>query len=298
VGNERLLGIEQVEWDCQLTRGTDLEVYRLHPQVFSREKIKKLGSLFGLSGEPENIPADFAEAPGIWIREPDQKNPRMKWRCVYWSQKSGEISYASGDDGYRYDGQTRRLGMHDVPDEKAAVRRAVELTQSLGVDTNRLAQGASGSLKHSFRLNTVRHRPRGATNIEEVIQSRTVLFRQKVAGGGIISIGGVGQFETTFISEGVVSSVSWNLPNLTPVKKLAVKTRTELEHDLRIGNNWTHCVARPKNVKVTGVDVRYPLVNPVVEGSLVYPYYMLTLRFGPSGEEKECDVFMPASSHN
>jgi hypothetical protein len=75
---------------------------------------------------------------------------------------------------------------------------------------------------------------------------RTITFWQKVANGEIVSTGGIGQVEVSFVTQGQIAELRWNLPSLTCTKKVKAKTKPILERDLLRGNAWMHALVQPK----------------------------------------------------
>lgn len=107
--------IKSVTWQASEPPKANLVIYAVQPKAFRPELLKSLAEFLGVHGEVQNMPASMVvDAPGYWIKEPNPTN-HSSWKSVVFSERSGSISFGSGEDNHKWDLKNHRPLAEGVP---------------------------------------------------------------------------------------------------------------------------------------------------------------------------------------
>lgn len=275
VGQPMSSGFKNVVWNTGEPPQTSLFIYAVTPPKYDETLLKRFAEALSVKGIPERMPGDFIGAPGFWIREFNPTN-RLTWKSVYFSQVSGQLGYASGEDNHRWDIKNHRPNAAGVPTAKEALGKILALLPILGFSTNDLEHNTNGTLRWSTDVDETGYTDRRDGKRKRYIRQMNVTLWQRVpAGGSTLSIGSGGSLRAGFMSEGKLAELEVLFRHLQRADSQKGRTADEVSRILRRGAGRTFRELLPDSITVTNCAVVYPQGNVTFKQTHVWPFYAI-----------------------
>jgi hypothetical protein len=293
VGQQLPSPIRKVVWRANEPWNSNAAVYAVESPKYEAGRLKLLASMFNMRGEPEQIPLDFAHAPGMWIKEKNATNSLL-YRSVAFSFRTGYLVYDSADSGYRWDVAKHIPAVNGVPKPHDARDRALRLLENIGIGKEQLERDEAGAVHWSYTTDGTTYTDRKDGTRKRAVYRCNVMFWQRVPGGGkTLSIGSGGVAQVGFASGGEVSHMQVLLRSLKPVGEAKALTKENIVTALKGGRGWTWRETIGDSVTVTNCSVVYPQGNLSHHQSYVWPFYGLSGYFTEAGETNALTVYVP-----
>lgn len=296
-GESLSLPIKSVKWLAEEPPQTNLFIYAVQPKKFSPDFLKSLADFLGVHGEEGKMPANMVlDAPGYWIKEPNPTN-KSSWKSVAISERSGSITFGSGEDNHRWDLKNHQPLANGVPDEHEALQRTLALLPILGITTNDLEHLPDGSLKYTSNTEGTWYNDR-QDNLQRkrYIRQINIQLWQKIQdGASVLSIGGGGMLRAGYISEGHLAELEMTFRDVKPVGKASPKTAKELMAMLKRGEGRSFHSSIPASLTITNCTVVYPQANSATRQDLLWPFYSLSAVAIEDGETNSLFIYEPLS---
>jgi len=297
VGESLPYPIKSAKWVANEPPKTNLFVYAIQPKSFRPEFLKLLAESLGVQGNVQQMPASMIlDAPGYWIREPNGTN-KSSWKSVAFSQRSGSITFTSGEDNHKWDLKTHKPLAHGVPDEKEALQRTLALLPVLGITTNDLEHMPDGKLKYASDTEGTWYNDRYDNwTRKRYIRQINIQFWQKIQdGASVLSIGGGGMLRVGYISEGRLAELEMTFRQVRPVGSASPKTSKELAKMLQSGKGRTFRQYIPESLTITNCTLVYPEANSYTKQDFLWPFYALDAVAVEEGETNGFRIYEPLS---
>lgn len=287
--------IKSVKWLAEEPSQTNLFIYAVQPKKFSPEFLKSLADFLGVHGDAGKMPANMVlDAPGYWIKEPNPTN-KSSWKSVAFSERSGSITFGSGEDNHKWDLKNHQPLAHGVPDEKDALQRTLALLPILGITTNDLEHLPDGHLKYASNTEGTWYNDRH-DNLQRkrYIRQINIQLWQKIQDGApVLSIGGGGMLRAGYISEGHLAELEMTFRNVKFVGSASPKTSKELIRMLKRGEGRSFHGDIPDNVTITNCSLIYPEANSATKQDFLWPFYSLDAVTVTASETNSFKIYEP-----
>lgn len=284
--------IPRISWKAGDPSPTNATVYAVAPPTYDAGRLTLLGNLFGVKGQPEQIPLDFAHAPGMWIVEKNATNAQM-YRSVAFSFRTGYLLYDSADSGYRWDLTNHVPRVHGVPTPAEARDKALRLIETLGIRKDQLEHDESG-VRWSYTTDGTTYTDKKDGTRKRAVYRCNIMFWQGVPRGAkTLSVGSGGIAQVGFISGGEVSNIQILLRSLKPVGESSALTKDAIIKSLKAGRAWTWKETVSDSFTVTNCGVVYPQGNLSYHQNYVWPFYSVAGFFVEDGETNGLTVYVP-----
>lgn len=286
--------IKTVQWEASEPPRTNLLVYAVQPAVYQPKVFSSLAEQLGIRGEAQRMPATMLDAPGYWIKEANPTN-HLRWKSVWFSERSGSIGYSSGEDNHKWDVKNHKPLAEGVPDEKDALQRTLALLPALGISTNDLEHLATGQLRYSCNTEGTWYNDRHDDwKRKRYVRQFNIEFWQKIQdGASVLSIGGGGMLRVGYVSGGRLAEVDVTFRKIKPVGDALPKSSGELIEMLRLGHARSFQVSIPKRLAVTQCSLVYPQANSSTEQDVLWPCYSLKANSLEKGETNSFYIYVP-----
>lgn len=287
--------VKSVKWQANEPPQTNLCVYAVKPTIYRQEFLESLAQFLGVHGEAHQMPPSMIlDAPGYWIREPNGTN-KSSWKSVAFSERSGSITFTSGEDNHKWDLKAHKPLAHGVPDETEALRRALALLPTLGITTNDLEHLPDGSLRYACNTEGTWYNDRYDNWARKrYIRQINVEFWQKIQeGASVLSIGSGGMLRVGFISEGHFAELEMTFRNGKPVGSARPKTSRELIQMLKRGEGQSFHSEILTSLTITNCTLVYPEANSATKQDYLWPFYALSAISVENGETNSLFIYEP-----
>ena len=292
VGRPLASGFKRVVWSASEPRRSNLVVYAVRPPKYDEAVLRRLAATFSVKGDIELMPADFIGAPGYWIRQFIGSNS-LRWKCVDFSQLTGRIGYASGEDNHRWNIKEHKPLAGDVPNAGEALNKTLALLPLLGLTTKDLEHTADGAVRWSALTDVTRYTDLKDGKRKQYVRQMNITLWQRVPeGGSVLSVGGGGTLQAGFMSDGKLAEFEILFRNLEPLGLLPGKSKDELIAMLRQGKARTFRESLPDSLTVTNCAVVYPQGNVGMRQAHVWPFYEIKGFAAEGGETNSMSVYV------
>jgi hypothetical protein len=290
VGNPLDEGMQVAAWQAPEPQRTNLFIYSVAPPQMDERLMRRVAAKFGLDGEIEQITGDTLGQIGYWIRKSNADDPKQNQTVKYWLT-FGKFSYGTGDDGHRYNKETKRHEEYRVPDKETAKAMALDLLPLLGLSTNDFECHPDGRLKWYTGESTVSYTDKTTRQRKREVIQRSVSLYQRVPGGGVtFGIGDGAQLRIDFVTDGKVTSIEWSFRKMKKAGEAKPKTSKDIMRDLLQRNAWTWHELVPSSLTITNCVLAYPQGNSLLYQPHVWPFYMVT---GTNAGGRATTLFVP-----
>ena len=287
------LPIKSVKWQANEPPKTNLFIYEVQQKKFSPEFLKSLADFLGVHGDAQKMSASMMlDAPGYWIKEPNPTN-KSAWKSIAFSERSGSITFGSGEDNHKWDLKNHQPLAQGVPDEKEALQRTLDLLPILGITTNDLEHLPNGSLKYASNTEGTWYNDRH-DNLQRkrYIRQINIQFWQKIQdGASVLSIGGGGMLRAGYISEGHLAELEMTFRNVKPIGEASPKTTDELIRMLKHGEGRSFHSDIADSVTITNCTLVYPEANSATKQGFLWPFYALSAVSIQGGETNSFYIY-------
>ena len=287
-------GFKKVVWTASEPHRSNLVIYAVKPPKYDERVLHSLAATLSVKGTIEPIPADFIGAPGYWIRQFKGSNG-LRWKSVYFSQLTGHIGYASGEDNHRWNLKEHKPSAVGVPSAEEALSKTLALLPWIGLTKKDLEQTADGVVRWSAEADVTRYTDLKDGKRKHYVRQMNITLWQRVPGGGsTLSVGGGGTLRAGFMSEGKLAEFELLFRNLEPWGSVTGRTKDELIAMLREGKARSFREALPDSVTVTNCAVVYPQGNVGTRQGHVWPFYEIKGFSTEQGETNAVSVYVYA----
>src|SRR6266540_1389048 len=290
VGNQLEEPIRVAAWAAPEPQQTNLFIYSVLLPQLDEDLMRRVATHFGVKGEIEQIRGDTLGHIGYWIRNTDPANPKANREIKYWLSISS-FTYGTGDNGYRYNKETKRHEEYHVPDKESCKANAAELLPLLGLSTNDFECHPDGRLQWYSGESTISYNDKSSGQRRKVVIQRSVHLNQRVPGGGVTcGVGDGGKLRIDFVTEGKISGIEWFFRKMKKAGEAKPKSSKDIMRDLRKRNAWTWHQSAPTSMTVTNCVLAYPQGNSWLDQDYVWPFFMVT---GTNNDGRATTLYVP-----
>ena len=278
--------IKSVKWKADEPPRTNLIVYAVTPATYRQEFLQSLANWLEVRGEINRMPTTMLDAPGYWVKEPNPTN-HLRWQSVWFSEKSGAVGYASGEDNHKWDVKNHKPMAQGVPDEREALAKTLAMLPALGITTNDLEHLPDGKLRCSFNTEGTWYNDRNDNWARKryIRQVNVELWQKIHDGASVLSLGGGGMLRAGYISGGRLGEVEMTFRKIKPVATALPRTRKEVIAMLKKGQARSFRGGVPDDLTIAECALVYPQANSMTKQDYLWPFYSLKAESVEAGGE-------------
>lgn len=286
IGEKLVKPIQSVEWRANEPLKTNLIVYAIERPAFDSAFFQSLAEHLAITGKVQRMPSTMLDGPGYWLKEPNPTN-NLRWKSLWFSEKSGSIGYSNGEDNNRWDIKNHKPSAQGVPNEAEALERTIMMLPALGISTNNLEHLPDGKLRCSFNTDGTWYNDRNDNwKRKRYVRQINIQFWQRLhEGASVLSIGGGGMLRAGYMSEGKLAELEMTFREVKPVATAFPRTRAEVIAMLKKGQARSFSGGVPDDLTITECALVYPQANSMTKQDYLWPFYSLKAEVIEAGGE-------------